>query len=126
VVGKWQVFNALIIDVSRVPSLSAGYCYATRRIYADPRTWKVMWEDLYDQNNKFWKVLAFLESPEPVPEGGFVPNIRGVNWMIDFQNGHPSYALVGKDIFQINQQVPKNFWDVSRYGSPAGLQKILQ
>lgn len=126
VIGKWQVFDALVLDVSRVPSLTAGYCYATRRIYADPRTWNVMWEDLYDQQNKFWKVMAFLESPEPVPENGFVPNIRGVNWMIDFQNGRASFALVGKHTFQVNQQVPKNFWDVSRYGSPAGLQKIMQ
>jgi hypothetical protein len=126
VIGKWQVFDAEVIDVRRVPSMQSGYCYGLRRIYADPRTWNVMWEDLYDQTDKFWKLLAFLESPEPVPEGGYVPNIRGINWMIDFQNVHASYAYVGKDIFQVNQQVPAQFHDVSRYGSPAGLQKIMK
>lgn len=125
-VGKWQVFDAEVIEVSRVPSLASGYCYANRRIYADPRTWNAMWIDLFDQNNKFWKQMAWLESPEPVPGGGFIPNIRGINWMIDFQNFHSSFAYVGRDIFQINEQVPKNFWDVSRYGSPAGLQKIMR
>jgi hypothetical protein len=125
-VGKWQVFDAVVIEVSRVPSLNAGYCYGLRRLYADPRTWNVMWIDLYDQTLKYWKLMSWLESPEPVPGGGYVPNIRGINWIIDFQNGHASYAVVGKDIFQINQQVPKQFWDVSRYGSPAGLQKIMR
>jgi len=125
-VGKWQVFDAVVIDVSRLPSLNAGYCYGLRRLYADPRTWNVMWIDLYDQSMKYWKLMAWLESPEPVPGGGYVPNIRGINWIIDFQNGHASYAVVGRDIFQINQQVPKQFWDVSRYGSPAGLAKIMQ
>jgi hypothetical protein len=126
IIGKWQVFDAEVIDLSRVSSLAGGYCYANRRIYADPRTWNAMWIDLFDQTNKFWKLMAWLESPEPVPGGGFIPNIRGINWMIDFQNFHCSFAYVGKDTFQVNQQVPKNFWDVSRYGSPAGLQKIMQ
>ncbi|HKD65478.1 MAG TPA: DUF1329 domain-containing protein [Candidatus Binataceae bacterium] len=125
-IGKWQVFDAVMIDISRVPGESAGYCYANRRVYADPRTWNIMWIDLFDQQNKFWKVMGWLESPEPVPEGGYVPNIRGVNWMVDFQNSHASFALVGKDTFQVNQQVPKQFYDVTRYGSPAGLQKIMK
>jgi hypothetical protein len=46
--------------------------------------------------------------------------------MIDFQNQHASYALVGKDVFTINQNVPKQFYDVTRYGSPAGLNKIMK
>jgi hypothetical protein len=125
-VGKWQVFDAVIIDVARVPSLNGGYCYGLRRMYADPRTWNVMWIDLFDQQQKYWKLMGWLESPEPVPEGGYVANIRGVNWMVDFQNTHASFALVGRDTFQINQQVPKQFFDVGRYGSPAGLAKIMK
>ena len=126
VVGKWQVFDAEVIDLTRVPSQAAGYCYGLRRLYADPRTWNVMWIDLFDAQKKFWKLMAWLESPEPVPGGGYIPNIRGVNWMIDFQNLHASYAHVGKEVFTVNQQVPKQFYDVSRYGSPAGLNKIMK
>jgi hypothetical protein len=48
-----------------------------------------------------------------------------VNWIIDFQNLHASMALVGRDVFDVNQEAPKQFYDVSRYGSPAGLQKIM-
>jgi hypothetical protein len=125
-VGKWQVFDAEMIDLARVPGQSGGYCYGRRRIYADPRTWNIMWIDLFDSQDKFWKLMAWLESPEPVPGGGYIPNIRGVNWMIDFQNQHASYALVGKDVFTINQNVPKQFYDVTRYGSPAGLNKIMK
>jgi hypothetical protein len=29
-IGKWQVFDALVIDVSRVPSLNSGYCSVTK------------------------------------------------------------------------------------------------
>ena len=125
-VGKWQVFDAEIIDVTRVPSQTAGYCYGLRRMYADPRTWNIMWIDLFDAQNKFWKLMGWLESPEPVPGGGYIPNIRGVNWMIDFQNLHASYAHVGRDYFTVNQNVPKQYYDVSRYGSPAGLSKIMK
>ncbi len=70
--------------------------------------------------------MGWLESPEPVPGGGYIPNIRGVNWMIDFQNLHASYAHVGRDYFTVNQNVPKQYYDVSRYGSPAGLSKIMK
>jgi hypothetical protein len=31
-----------------------------------------------------------------------------------------------KDIFQVNQQVPKQFYDLSRYGSAAALAKIMK
>ena len=116
----------MVIDISRVPSMSSGYCYGLRRMYADPRTWNIMWIDLFDAQNKFWKLMGWLESPEPVPGGGFIHNIRGVNWMVDFQNQHSSFALVGRDIFTVNENVPKQFRDVSRYGTPAGLSKIMK
>ncbi len=37
-----------------------------------------------------------------------------------------SGEFVEAQIFQINRQVPMQNRDVTRYGSPAGLQKILQ
>jgi hypothetical protein len=59
------------------------------------------------------------------PEIGRFHESAGVNWIIDFQNLHASMALVGRDVFDVNQEAPKQFYDVSRYGSPAGLQKIM-
>jgi len=125
-VGKWQVFNALVLDIMRVPTLSRGYCYGLRRMYIDPRSWNVQYIDLFDGEKKFWKMAGAFESPHPVPGGGYMFNTQGVNWIIDFQNGHASEAVVGKDAFGVNEEVPKKYWDVSRYGSPAGLQKIMQ
>jgi len=49
----------------------------------------------------------------------------GLNRMVDFQNEHASFAMVGKDVFTLNETVPQEFRDVSRYGSPAGLSKIM-
>jgi hypothetical protein len=126
VVGKWQLFDALVVDVTRVPSLQKGYCYGLRRMYVDPRSWVPQYVDLWDSSMKFWKMAAALESPHPVPGGGFLINVRGVNWIIDFQNLHASIAVVGKDTFAVNEEVPEQYRDLSRYGSPAGLQKILQ
>jgi len=85
------------------------------------------WTDLYDQDLKFWKLFAGWESPEKVPRGdGYFLGVKGLNWMVDFQNDHASFAMVGKDIFTLNETVPQEFRDVSRYGSPAGLSKIMK
>ena len=126
VIGKWQVFDAVVLDLSRVPSVRSGYCYGLRRLYADPRTWNVIWIDLYDAGQKFWKLGGYLQSAHPIPGGGYLPEAAGVNWAIDFQNLHASMALVGGDVFAVNQEVPKQFFDVTRYGSPAGLVKIMR
>ena len=111
VVGKWQVFDALVVDIRRVPSLRSGYCYGLRRIYVDPRTWNVQYVDLFDSSMKFWKMAAAFESAEPVPGGGYVINQRGVNSMIDFQNLHVTVSVNGKDAFAVNQDVPKQYQD---------------
>jgi hypothetical protein len=34
--------------------------------------------------------------------------------------------MVGKDVFTLNETVPQEYRDVSRYGSPAGLSKIMK
>ncbi len=125
-VGKWQVLDALVIDVTRVPGLQNGYCYGLRRLYVDPRTWTSLYFDLFDSSMKFWKTQAFFESPYPLPDGGYIVNQQGVNWIIDFQNQHATVAVEGKDVFAANQEVPRQYQDASRYGSPGGLAKIMQ
>jgi len=128
-IGKWMVFPAYVLDVQRVPSLNSGYCYGLRRMFLDKRNlgFAFTWTDLYDSSLKFWKLFAGWESPEKVPHGdGYFLGVKGLNWMVDFQNEHASFAMVGKDVFTVNENVPQQFRDVSRYGSPAGLNKIMK
>lgn len=129
VIGKWMVFPAYILDVQRVPSLNRGYCYGLRRMFLDKRNlgFAFTWTDLYDSSLKFWKLFAGWESPERVPHGdGYFLGVRGLNWMVDFQGGHASFAMVGEDVFTLNETVPQQYRDVSRYGSPTGLSKIMK
>jgi len=39
--------------------------------------------------------------------------------MVDFQNDHASFAMVGKDVFTLNETLPQEFSDVSRLANRA-------
>jgi hypothetical protein len=53
-------------------------------------------------------------------------DVRGNNWMIDMQGEHLSWAITGKDLFQIDDEVPEVFRDQKRYASPAGLADVMK
>ena len=42
----WQLRPVAVLDIRRVPSLSAGYCYGSRMAYIDKQTWQPIWMDL--------------------------------------------------------------------------------
>ncbi len=125
-VGKWQVFDALVLDITRVPTMQQGYCYGRRRLYVDPRDWYTQYVDLWDSSMRFWKGSMAGQAPYPLPGGGYLMNLQGVTWIIDFQNNHASVAVVGRDDFAVNQEVLPKYLDISRYGSPEGLDKVMQ
>jgi len=52
--------------------------------------------------------------------------VRGNNWMIDMQGEHLSWAITGKDVFEIDDQVPEQYRDQKRYASPAGLADVMK
>ncbi len=46
--GALELRPVAVLDVRRVPSMAAGYCYGSRMAYIDRVTWQPIWMDLYD------------------------------------------------------------------------------
>jgi hypothetical protein len=122
-----MVRDAYVVDLKRLPQYASGYCYGNRRNYVDKANYNLLYGDLSDSSGKFWKSLAFLESAEKVPHSdGYLMDVRGNNWMIDTQGEHLSWAITGKDVFQIDDEVPESFRDQKRYASPSGLADVMK
>jgi hypothetical protein len=127
--GKWEIRHMAVDDVHRIASESAGYCYSSRIIYADKEHWNADWVDLYDSNRKLWKSIAYYNGSGDVPGLGHIWN--GVASMaMDFQNNHETvwsgFGNPNKAGPMFDNNVPKQYLDGTKYGSPAGLMMILR
>ena len=118
-----------VIDVRRIPLYAQGYCYGKRIIYMDKRLVKDWWEDLYDSNMKLWKVLSVEHGYRFSPSANGYVIAKGVGHMLDVQNDHETFGWSagqdGRDRV-IDDEVPKQYEDISRYSSPAGLALIMR
>jgi hypothetical protein len=123
--GKWELRDVYVIEVRRVPSLTAGYCYGKRIIYVDKNSYVPLWEDLYDTRMKLWKSFAVLPMAQEVPGLG-VQDSSGTQTDIfwDLQSQHATFFYstdaAGQGAY-VNQQVPKDFDNLKRYSTPGGL-----
>ncbi len=123
--GTWELRDVYAIDVRRVPSLTAGYCFGKRIIYADKNSYVPLWEDLYDTRLKLWKSFAVLPMARAVPGLG-VQDFSGTQIDIfwDLQSHHATFYgsidRAGHGAY-INQQVPKKVHDLKKYSTPGGL-----
>lgn len=127
--GKWQLRDVYVISVSKVPSKAAGYCYGKRVMYVDKATYAPLWEDLYDAKMQPWKVFGLFLRTLEVPGIGPV-NVNGsMVWAFwDVQHQHATFFIEpsnGHD-FYVNEQAPQEFFDLTRYTSPAGLNLIMR
>ena len=77
-IGKWEVRKVDVINAHRVPSLKAGYCYGSRVLYCDKESHNAMWDELYDENMKLWKVSYDPQGLVKVPKAGFVLDQRSL------------------------------------------------
>jgi hypothetical protein len=127
--GKWNLRDTNVIDVHRVGSLSAGYCYGKRIMFEDAQFYHEIWEDLYDINMKLWKIVWVVRRALPVPGQGVSPNNGAVlEAYFDLQNDHASYVTTGDhgtDMF-FDAQIPPQYNNVSKYSTPGGLMQIMQ
>jgi hypothetical protein len=127
--GKWEVREHAVDDVHRIPSESQGYCYASRIIYADREHWLGNWVDLYDSNRKLWKSISYYNGAGDVPGMGHM--WEGVSSSaMDFQNEHQTiwcgFGNPWKRKPYLDANVPKEFFDGVKYGSPGGLMMIMR
>jgi hypothetical protein len=126
--GPWQVRDVDVIDVRRVRSERAGYCYGSRIIYEDAYTHYALWEDVYDAHLRLWKIALVAPRDTPAPMLGLVPaSVTSCIW--DVQNNHMTTGTTqdayGHDVF-IDSAVPAQYRDLARYSTPGGLIEIMK
>jgi hypothetical protein len=136
--GRWEVRPTYVIDVRRIPSQQAGYCYGKVIIYVDGFNWTVDWKDIYDSGMKFWKSQTEFHWINNIPGEGYIVEGEGAidQIMLDQQMGHLS-LIIGNTMVGGEHQMPKtnsecenfagyNFTDADRWSSVSGLMKILR
>lgn len=128
--GQWELRDVYVNDVRRVAQESSGYCYGSRIMYIDKEVFYSIWNDLYDSNMTLWKAQFWAPRIRPVPGvGRVITNSVGAA-SYDLQNAHATYWSSagnpkGADPL-FDSDVPAEYHDGIKYGSPAGLMQILK
>jgi hypothetical protein len=127
--GRWQVRDVDIISIKKIPSAAKGYCYGKRVIYVDHQQAYPLWEELYDNSNKLWKIFGIFPEKVDVPGVGPVDTAAlDIETYWDVQHHHGSYAAEpanGRAAY-VNSQAPKEYDDDARYTTAAGLNLIMR
>jgi hypothetical protein len=127
--GKWQVRDVYVLNVSKLPQFAGGYCYGKRIMYVDKHFYGLLWEDLYDPQNRPWKFLAVFRPARQAPGIGPVDEALSYDESIwDIQRRHATFFCdppAGHPLY-LNEQAPASYLDVSRYTTPSGLTMIMR
>jgi hypothetical protein len=126
--GNWQLRDVDVIDIRRVPTEMAGYCYGKRIIYEDSLTHYALWEDVYDKNMRFWKTaLVAQRVVKKAPLGDVTGAFSSTAW--DFEGLHLTNATTQSkehgDV-SVNSEVPPEYRNFTRYSTLAGLSQIMK
>jgi hypothetical protein len=130
--GDWDTRDTYVVDVRRIPELNPGYCYGKRIDYVDKQYYGNVAEDIYDSNMKLWKVVWLGSTSGQLDNYGEQLGVCGVmeNYW-DVQNDHVSYissynsTTPGRCILW-DSQVPKQWANVQKYATPAGLAQLMR
>jgi uncharacterized protein DUF1329 len=128
--GKWELRDVYVLDVRRIPSMASNYCYGKRIMYLDKQFYGILWEDLYDSQMRPWKIALIQPIVLKMPGIG-LQNSSGaaLGHMWDIQREHASYGGPadghGYPVL-INENAPKNYQDMSKYSTPAGLSEVMR
>ena len=128
--AKWMLRDVAVLDIRRTDQMARGYCYGSRMAYIDKETWQPIWMDLYDAGLKLWKTGPSMYKPMPLPNtggdvatGGGGPG-DGMYTFWDQQNEHMTFDI--QTDAQINENVPAQYQDFNRWGTPAGMLQVMQ
>jgi hypothetical protein len=126
--GNWQLRDVDVIDIRRVPTEMAGYCYGKRIIYEDSQTHYALWEDVYDKNMRFWKTALVAQRVVKKAPLGDVPGaFSSTAW--DFEGLHLTNATTQSkehgDV-SVDSEVPPEYRNFTRYSTLAGLSQIMK
>jgi hypothetical protein len=127
--GKWQVRDIDEINVSKLPSSGGSSCYSKRVLYVDSHFYTPLWVENYDTEMRPQRVHAIF--PHTVNAPGIGPvNASGADaeifWSIAQHHASFTVEPAGDGKHYINEQAPKEFDDVPRYSTPAGLTLIMR
>jgi hypothetical protein len=134
-VGKWEARDSYVIDVRRIPSQQAGYCYGKQIIYVDKDSYDMSWKDLYDPAMKLIKIESSQKSAgEVAGEGTQYYTGNAIETMWDITKDHLSFFVTagpdGKGGLVANEACRNvdgvNYDDVKRYGSVGGLTQVMR
>ena len=128
--AKWQLRDVEIIDLRRIPSEAEGYCYGKKIEYVDTDYW---YSDLIEDcnaNMKPWKIVLGQPYVHNIPGVGLtMTNDCGASSGWDIQNDHGSFTNCASAQGippTFNSDVPAQYHDLVRYGTPGGLMQIGQ
>jgi hypothetical protein len=122
----WMLRNTYIVEESRLPQYMRGYCYSKHQQYLDQEEDEAMSWVSWDQNGKYWRDIYPFGIPFKNGNGYY--NYAG-GWAhigCDFQNWHCSALLPALNGAYINHDTPQAYQNRNLYGTPAGLQQIMQ
>jgi hypothetical protein len=127
ILGKWELRDAFIYNLQPVQA-NKNYCYGSKVMYMDAETSTLLFVDIYDKDQKFWKSFTSFYSPVPINDGqGSMAALQGdtTSTMFDFQNKHASFAWTSSEI-AINHVIPAQYQNVSLYALPGGLEQVMK
>ncbi|HUY17689.1 MAG TPA: DUF1329 domain-containing protein [Candidatus Binataceae bacterium] len=133
--GKWEARPVWVLDVRRIPSRAAGYCYEKNLLYLDKESYIALWKDGYDKSGHLWKAFNDTQFARFVPHVGVT--VQAQQWFNntwDMQNGHLTLGFANNSIsgrpWAANEQCKnfdgQNYDDVARYSFSSGLSEILR
>jgi hypothetical protein len=124
--GKWEIRDVYVIEMSRLPAYASGYCYSRRAIYVDKETLFPLAIDLYDSQGALYKFWTGFLTPIRVPNTGAALGVNGATELliVNFKDQHMTVATAANPCF--NTDCNAQYLDASRYASPEGLSKIAQ
>lgn len=126
--AKWQLRDVDIVDVRRIPSEQAGYCYGKRVIYEDSESHYALWEDVYDSKLRLWKTGFIAQHYIHSHDLGNVPGaFTSTAW--DLRQGHITNTTTrssgGRDMLA-GADVPAEYHDSRAYSTLAGLAEVMK
>ncbi len=127
--GKFQLRDVDVIDLRRIPSESAGYCYGKKVEFIDRHNHYGLWGEYYDSNMKIWKIVMGNPHAVKVPRIGLITTNSsfGIGW--DIQNDHATYFTSadenGHDAV-FNDDAPAEYHKIVKYCTPGGLMQIMK
>jgi Protein of unknown function (DUF1329) len=128
--SKWELRDTWVVEVHRVPSLMAGYCFSKKTLYIDASDYRLESQEQYDMGGKLWKYQYYMFRMLPNSYGDWFEtgSTNYINVGIDLQNVHMSISEVtnAKNGGEVNRNVEPAYWDPVRYASPTGLLEILK